>query len=132
LPPITARSADVRTRERIALTVAQVNGCGYCLSAHTYLAQNMAKLPPEEIALARKGASGDERADAAVRFAATVVRERGHVTDAYIQAVRRAGYGDAEIVEIVAVVAENIFTNLINIVAETDIDFPVVQVSEAA
>src|ERR1700684_2994160 len=77
-----AKTLDVRTRERIALAVAQVNGCDYCLSAHTYLGLNLAKITPEEVALNRRGESGDAKADAAVRFAAKVVRERGHVSDA--------------------------------------------------
>jgi uncharacterized peroxidase-related enzyme len=124
--------ALAKTRERIALAVAQVNGCDYCLSAHSYIGLNLAKITPEEIALNRKGESGDEKADAAVRFAAKVVRERGHVTSDDIKAVRDAGFSDAQIVEIIAVTAENIFTNLINVVAETEIDFPVVQAADAA
>src|ERR1700749_2094262 len=69
-----AKTLDVRTRERIALAVAQVDGCDYCLSAHSYLGLNLAKLSPEEIALNRAGRSGDANADAAVRFAARVVQ----------------------------------------------------------
>ncbi|WP_088561835.1 carboxymuconolactone decarboxylase family protein [Arboricoccus pini] len=126
------KTLDVKTRERIALAVAQVNGCDYCLSAHTYLGLNLARISPEEIALNRKGASSDVKANAAVQFAAKVVRERGHVTDADIKAVRDAGYSDCQIVEIVAVTAENVFTNLLNLVAETDIDFPVVHAAEGA
>jgi uncharacterized peroxidase-related enzyme len=127
-----AKTLDVRTRERIALAVAQANGCDYCLSAHTDLGLNLAKITPEEIALNRAGASGDAKANAAVGFAAKIVRERGHVGDAEIRAVRDAGFSDGEIVEIVAVVAENIFTNLLNIVADTDIDFPMVRAAQAA
>ena len=127
-----ARTLDVKTRERIALAVAQVNECDYCLSAHSYLGLNLAKITPEEIALNRKGRSGDAKADAAVRFAAKVVRERGKVSDGDIKAVRDAGFSDGQIVEIIAVTAENIFTNLINVVAQTDIDFPVVHAAEAA
>jgi len=126
------KTLDVKTRERIALAVAQVNGCDYCLSAHTYLGLNLAKITPEDVALNRKGGSGDAKADASVRFAAKVVRERGHVSDADIKAVRDAGFTDSQIVEITAVVAENIFTNLLNVIADTDIDFPVVSASEAA
>jgi uncharacterized peroxidase-related enzyme len=125
------KTLDVRTRERIALAVAQVNGCDYCLSAHTYLGLNLAKISPEEVALNRKGESSDTKADAAVRFAVKVVRERGHVSDADIKAVRDAGFADGEIVEIIAVTVENIFTNLLNVVANTDIDFPVVRANEA-
>ena len=126
------KTLDVKTRERIALAVAQVNGCDYCLSAHSYLGLNLAKISPEEVALNRRGESGDAKANAAVRFAAKVVRERGRIAEADIEAVRNAGYSDGQIVEILAVTAENIFTNLLNVVAETDIDFPVVRASEAA
>ncbi len=125
-----AKTLDVKTRERIALAVAQVNGCDYCLSAHTYLGLNLAKISAEEIALNRAGASGDPKADAAVRFAAKIARERGHVADADVQAVRDAGYTEARIVEIVGVVPENVLTNFINVVARTDIDFPAVRAKD--
>jgi uncharacterized peroxidase-related enzyme len=127
-----AKTLDLKTRERIALAIAQVNGCDYCLSAHTYLALNLAKISPQEIALNRGGRSGDVKADAAVRFAAGVVRERGHIAEADVTAVRAAGFSDAQIVEIVAVAAENVFTNFLNEVAKTDIDFPVVLAADAA
>ena len=125
------KTLDVKTRERIALAVAQLNGCDYCLSAHSYLGLNLAKISPEEVTRNRKGASGDAQANAAVSFAAKVVRERGHITEADINAVRDAGFSDGQIVEILAVTAENIFTNLLNVVAETDIDFPVVRANNA-
>jgi uncharacterized peroxidase-related enzyme len=127
-----AKTLDLKTRERIALAVAQINGCNYCLSAHTYLGLNLAKIDATEITLNRRGASSDLKANAAVDFAAKVTRARGNVSDADLQAVKAAGFTDAQIVEIVAIVAENVFTNFINIVAETDIDFPVVKASEVA
>jgi len=126
------KTLDVRTRERIALAVAQINGCDYCLSAHTYLGLNLAKIDAAEIALNRKGSSSDAKASAAVAFAAKIAKERGNVSDADVRAVKAAGYTDAQIVEIVAVVAENFFTNFLNIVAQTEIDFPVVTAAEAA
>jgi uncharacterized peroxidase-related enzyme len=126
------KTLDVKTRERIALAVAQVNECDYCLSAHTYLALNLAKISEAEVALNRTGASGDAKANEAVKFAASIVRQRGHVGAGEIEAVRAAGFSDAQIVEIIAVVAENVFTNLLNVVAETDIDFPVVHAADAA
>jgi uncharacterized peroxidase-related enzyme len=127
-----SKTLDVKTRERIALAVAQVNGCDYCLSAHTYLGLNLAKISPEEIALNRKGASGDAKANAAVHFAAKVAKERGHVSDTDIKSVRDGGFTDAQVVEIIALVAENSFTNYLNEVAKTEIDFPVVHAAEAA
>lgn len=123
---------DAKTRERIALAVAEINACGYCLSAHTYLAKTVAKLDDGEITANRSGASNDPKADVAVRFAAMVVRARGHVTDADVLAVKAAGFDDAEIVEIVLHVALNTLTNYVNEVARTEIDFPVVQLRKAA
>jgi len=127
-----AKALDVKTRARIAIATAQANGCDYCLSAHSYLGVNLAKISPEEIALNRKGGSSDAKADAAVRFATKVATTRGKVSEADLSAVRNAGFSDAQIIEIVAVVAENFLTNFINNVAETDIDFPVVRAIQAA
>lgn len=120
------------TRERIALAVAEINGCDYCLSAHTYLGKNLAKLDDAEIAANRAGASNDPKADAAVRFAAKVTRERGHVGEDDIRTVKLAGYNDAQIIEMVLHVALNTWTNYINEVAKTDIDFPAVIARQAA
>ena len=114
------------TRERIALAVAEINGCSYCLSAHSYLGKNVAKLDEAEIVANRNGGSNDAKADAAVRFAAKVTRERGHVGEDDVRAVKLAGYDDAQVIEIVLHVALNTWTNYINEVAKTDIDFPVV------
>lgn len=122
---------DARTRERIALAVAEINGCSYCLSAHTYLGKNLAKLDEAEIAANRAGGSNDAKADAAVRFAASVARNRGQVSDAELQAVKTAGYSDAQLVEIVAHVALNTLTNYVNEVLGTEIDFPVVRARAA-
>lgn len=120
------------TRERIALAVAEINGCNYCLSAHTYLGKKFAKLDDAEITANRSGASNDPKADAAVRFAAKVVRERGHVSADDVQAVKQAGYDDGQVVEIVLHVALNTWTNYINEVAKTVVDFPVVTARSAA
>jgi uncharacterized peroxidase-related enzyme len=113
-----------QTRERIALAIAEFNGCGYCLAAHSYLGKNLAKLDDAEIAANRGGGSNDAKADAAVRFAVKVARERGHVAAEDFEAVRRAGYDDAQIVEIVLHVALNTWTNYLNEVGKTEIDFP--------
>ena len=118
-------SLDARTRQRIAITVAEVNGCDYCLSAHTYLGRT-SQARRRRVAANREGGSSDARADAALRFATRVVRERGRVSDADVQAVKAAGYDDAQVIEIVLHVALNTLTNYVNEVAKTEIDFPVV------
>jgi len=122
---------DPQTRERIALAVAQLNGCDYCLSAHTYLGKNIAKLDDAEIAANRNGTSTDQKADAAVRFAVALVKNRGQVSEADVSAAKLAGYGEAELVEIVAHVALNTLTNYLNEAFDTPIDFPVVNASAA-
>ncbi|MBS0295596.1 MAG: peroxidase-related enzyme [Proteobacteria bacterium] len=123
---------DPATRERVALAVAQANGCDYCLSAHAYLAANLAKLDAAEIERNRAGGSSDPKADAIVKFAAKVTVAKGRVSDADIAAVKLAGVTDAQVMEVVALVAVNVFTNYANNLAETPIDFPVVRAAEAA
>ncbi len=117
---------EAPTRERIALAVAEINGCDYCLSAHSYLGKNLAKLSDAEIAANRGGGSTDAKADAAVHFAVELVNTRGHVSEAEVQAVKQAGYTDAQVIEIVLHVALNTLTNYVNEMAKTEIDFPVV------
>ena len=125
-------SISAATGERIALAVSEIDGCDYCLSAHTYVAKNLAGLDDAEIAAIRSGVSNDLKADAAVRFAAKVARERGHVGEADVSAVKLAGYDDAQVIEIVLHVALTTLTNYVNEVAKTDIDFPVVNYRKAA
>ena len=120
------------TRERIALAVAEINGCSYCLSAHTYLGKNLAKLDDAEMTANRNGASNDPKADAAVKFAAKVARERGHVSEDDLRSVKMAGYSDGQIIEIVQHVALNVWTNYLNEVLKTDVDFPVIASRHAA
>jgi uncharacterized peroxidase-related enzyme len=122
---------EAPTRERIALAVAEVNGCDYCLSAHSYLGKNLAKLSDAEIAANRNGGSTDTKADAAVRFAVKLVNTRGHVSEADVKAVKAAGYTDEQVIEIVLHVALNTLTNYVNEVAKTEIDFPVVTAKAA-
>jgi uncharacterized peroxidase-related enzyme len=114
------------TRERIALAIAEVNACDYCLSAHTYLGKNRSKLSEDEIAANRNGGSTEAKPDAAVRFAVKLAQSRGHVSEDDVQAVKRAGYSDAQVIEIVLHVALNTLTNYINETVKTEIDFPVV------
>jgi uncharacterized peroxidase-related enzyme len=125
-------SLPAATHERIALAVAEINGCAYCLSAHTYLGKTVAGLDDKEVAANRDGRSDDAKADAAVRFAASVARERGQVSEGDLRAVKAAGYDDAQVVEIILHVALNVWTNYLNKVAETDIDFPPVGARKAA
>lgn len=119
-------SLSARLREQIALAVADANNCEYCLSAHTAIGK-MVGLNENELIASRRANSTDARTDAALKFAHQIVVKRGEVLDSEVQAVREAGYNDGEIVEIVANVALNIFTNYFNHIARTTVDFPKVK-----
>ena len=127
----TAGALDPQTRERIALALAQQNACEYCLSAHTALGQQ-AGLGAEEMAANRAGASQDAKAAAAVRFARALVEHLGEVTTAELQDVRAAGYGEAEIVEIITHVGMNLLTNILGKASRLEIDFPRIVLQPAA
>lgn len=117
--------------ELIAIAVAQSNECGYCLAAHTAIGSRLA-LPPAALADARQARAGDPRTSAILALAVAINRTRGHVDDETLAAAREAGLTDAEIVEVVGHVALNVFTNYLNSVAETKIDFPAVPLAVAA
>lgn len=116
----------MKTRDSIGLAVSEVNGCDYCLAVHSYTAENMARLPADEVLLARKGRANDPKRNAAIQFARRVIETRGKVSDADLDAVRDAGYTDANVMEIVALVALYSLTNFFNNVFDPEKDFPAV------
>ena len=119
-------SLPARLREQIAITVAEVSGCDYGLAAHSAVGK-VVGLSHQDILDSRQGTSPDRRVDAALQFARTVLHQRGRVGDREVARLRRAGYGDGEIAEIVANVALNLFSNYFNHVAGTVVDFPEVR-----
>lgn len=121
---------DARTREAIALTVAGANVCDYCASAHAAISSGL-KVSPATIDAHLDGRSDDPRTAAILGLAAEIVSTRGMVSDGDIAKARSAGLTEADIVETVANVVANIFTNYLNHVAETDIDFPARRVRAA-
>jgi uncharacterized peroxidase-related enzyme len=122
---LSTGALEAQFREEVALAVAQANSCEYCLSAHSAIG-SMVGLTAEEIVSSREAHAANAKRDAGLRFAQTVVVQRGEVSDGAIDKVRQAGYTDGEIAEIVATVAINIFTNYFNHVARTEVDFPLV------
>jgi uncharacterized peroxidase-related enzyme len=121
---------DSATRTRIALAVAEQNGCQYCVSVHTAMAQG-AGLGEDDIAAARAGGSAEPKADAAVKFARALVASSGAVSTAQFDAAR-ASLSEEEIVEVIAHVALNTFTNLLGKSTQVEIDFPTVALLNAA
>lgn len=120
-----------KLREQIALAVGEANSCDYCLAAHSTIGRSLG-LSDEAVFDSRRGTSSDPKTHAALEFAQAVVEKRGHVSDDDVNRVRAAGYDDGGIVEILAVVVANIFTNYFNHVADTAIDFPRVDALAAA
>ena len=116
-------SMPSKVREQIALAISQANGCDYCLAAHSSIARTVG-LTAEQIRDSRLGNAVDPNADALIRFARKVVDTRGRVGDNDLDDVRKAGFDDGAIAEVVANVALMIFTNYFNLVADPDIDFP--------
>jgi len=122
---------SAKTREQIALAVAEANSCDYCLSAHSAIGKTVG-LTPEQIRDARIGTGVDGKSNAILQLATQLTEKRGFVSDSELAAARDAGVADAEIAEVVANTALSLFTNYFNHVAETDIDFPAVEGLELA
>lgn len=117
--------------EQIAVAVADRNRCDYCLAAHTALGRK-AGASRDEMAEAQAGRSPDQRTAAVLTFALAVVEERGAVNADDVAVVRAAGLTDEEIVEVIAHVALNLFTNYVNVALDVPVDFPAVRLTGAA
>ena len=116
--------------EQIAVAIADRNACEYCLAAHTALGHK-AGASSDEMAAAQMGESADPKTAAALRFALKVVNDRAQVNDADVQSLRDAGFDDGAIVEILAHVALNLFTNYVNVAFAVPVDFPSVKLRRA-
>ena len=116
--------------EQIAVAVANRNACDYCLAAHTALGRK-AGVSGDDLAAAQSGESADPRTAAVLRFALKLVNERGQVDATDVQALRDQGWSDEHIVEIVAHVALNLFTNYVNVALAVPVDFPGVKLRPA-
>jgi uncharacterized peroxidase-related enzyme len=121
---VNQSSLDPKLREQIALIVGQTNHCNYCLSAHTAIAKGIG-LADDEIMQARQGTAQDPKSKAILKFAKTIVDNRGNVTNQDVASLKVAGVNDTQLVEIILVVIQNIFTNYFNHITDPHIDFPV-------
>jgi len=118
---LTNATLSQELRALIAFTIAEENGCKY---SHT-IAQGQAEglnLTAEDRDAACRAEADDPRIERALIFARRIVRERGKVSPAEVSELRFAGFNDAEIVEIIATVALNVFRNYFNLVVGTEVD----------
>lgn len=113
-------SLSAAEKEAIFLATSQVNGCDYCLAAHT-LFGGKAGLSAQDIVSARQG-----QLNAFAALARQITESRGHLSNEQIEAARAAGIGDAKIIEVIAHVASQTLTNYLNNAALTEVDFPAI------
>lgn len=118
-----------KLREQIALTVAEINQCAYCLGAHAFVGGRLG-LSAADITNARHAAATDRRTDAILKLAQSIVVQRGELGKTGLDQARAAGLTDGDIVETVSHVALNIFSNYLNHIAGTVIDFPEVPLTQ--
>ena len=121
---------DVRTREAIAIAIADENDCSYCEAAHASAAINILNVAPKDVEAWRQGVSMDAAFDPILVLARQLNATRGAVTDTDLAAARAAGLSDANIIEVLAIVVMNIATNYFNRLAQTEVDFPIQAVAE--
>ena len=119
-----------RLGEQIAVAVANRNQCEYCLAAHTALGRK-AGATADEMAAAQVGLASDPATTEALRFTLKLVEQRGQVDADDIQHLRAAGFSDEAVVEIIAHVALNLFTNYVNVALNVPVDFPKVALRHA-
>lgn len=110
-------------REVIYLAVSELNGCHYCVSAHTMISKSTG-MSDEQIAGARRFEASDDRHQVLLTFVRRVIETRGFVSDDELTAVRDAGYSDGQIAETIAFIGLATYSNLFNHVFDTPLDFP--------
>jgi len=121
---IRKSSLSAKDAEIVKLAVSQESGCDYCLAAHTMISGKIG-MNSDQILAARHGkASGDARHDALSEFVHLLVTTRGTLPEEAVLKVRAAGVTDAQIVDTMLAITSITFTNLINRVNNTVLDFP--------
>jgi len=119
-----------KLRGLITTTLAQLLGCEYVLSIAAALGTREG-ISSEEFEAARKAESNDPKIALALRFVKHMVELHGQVEPSEVASLQQAGYSDEEIVEIVGLVALNLFRIYFNLAVRTEIDFPAVRLTEA-
>ena len=124
----TQTALPERLREAIALRVAQLNGCEYCVALQTEHAR-AAGFSEASVENYRRGISDDPKEQALLSLATKIVEDRGHHAGFAVHLARRAGATDAEIIEILELVTLSIFSNYLNNLAGTELDVPLVDLT---
>ena len=117
-------SLSARELEAINLAISEESGCDYCLAAHTLMAKKAGYSDEQAKELREARFSEDARINALVQFVQYVVSSRGTVPAEHVEAFRQAGFTDRQVVETLGAVSAILFTNMVNRVNDTVVDFP--------
>ncbi|KGD72810.1 alkylhydroperoxidase [Tatumella morbirosei] len=117
-------SLSARELEAINLAVSEESGCDYCLAAHTLMAKKAGYTDDQTRELREARFSSDARIDALVQFVQYLVSTRGTVAADRVHTFREAGFSDQQVVDTIGAVSAILFTNMVNRVNDTVIDFP--------
>ena len=116
---LSAKDAEV-----VALTVSQLNGCNYCLAAHTAISKMNGISEEDTVAIRKSTFDGDAKLSALATLTKDLAENRGNASEANVQAFFDAGYSKGALVEVIGLISVNTFTNFLNNFAGTDVDFP--------
>ncbi|PHQ61439.1 MAG: alkylhydroperoxidase [Maribacter sp.] len=109
--------------EAVALATSQVNGCAYCLSAHTALGK-MNGFSEEETLDIRTNSIEDSKLNALVTLASELADRKGKASNEAITGFLEAGYSKAAFTEVLGIVSLTIITNTVYLNGGFEIDFP--------
>ncbi|WP_425259121.1 carboxymuconolactone decarboxylase family protein [Rubrivivax sp. RP6-9] len=120
----TKSSITGKAREVVNLVVSQVNGCQYCLAAHTVIGGMVGFKPEQIIEIRRGGASFNARLDALTKLVKSIATERGHADPALLQAFFDAGWTPENLVDVIVVIGDKTVTNYLHATTQVPVDFP--------
>lgn len=113
-----------KEKEVVNLVVSQVNGCAYCLSAHTAISK-MNGFTEEHILELRQGfSSSDAKFDALVKTTKSIALNKGKVDETTLEAFFNAGYTKATLVDVILAVGDKTVMNYLHNLTQIEIDFP--------
>lgn len=118
-------SLSTAMREQVALLVAALNNCDYCVAAHTFRGGKVG-LTEAQLKATRRGQAEDEKTASVLNLVSMLIERRGQANEDAFRRVKAAGWSDSEIGEIIGHVALNVFSNYFNHVAMPELDFPAV------
>ena len=110
-------------QETVFLTISRINGCTYCMAAHSMIADKVSGVPADCLAALRAGRElPDDKLDALARFTAAMVESRGSPGKEAVDAFLDAGYESSHVLAIIVAMACKTFSNTVNQLAGTEVD----------